>query len=127
MIFLYKKKILFFFLTYEIFFFLIIMTSLHSASKNGDLKSVKELVNRGINIDSQTSDRWTALHRAVFYEHEDIVRFLIDNGANCNIFNNKKRTPLHLAAAKGNLLILILLIEGFAEINPKDKIKFIFF
>ena len=46
--------------------------------------------------------------------------FLIDNGANCNMQNNAGQTPLHLAAANDNVLILLLLVEGHAEINPRD-------
>ncbi|KAK8900294.1 hypothetical protein M9Y10_002617 [Tritrichomonas musculus] len=95
------------------------MTSLHAAANSGDLHRVKFLINRGTNIDTQTSDHWTALHRAVQKQHEDVVRFLIDNGADCNITNNAGQTPLHVACCNDNVLIVLLLVEGHAEINPK--------
>lgn len=105
------------------------MTSLHAAAHSGDLIRVRSLVNRGVNIDSQTNDRNTALHRAVMAQKEDIVRFLIDNGANCNIPNNDGQTSLHLAAQVDNVLILLLLLEGHAEVNPRvsfHQMMFIF-
>ena len=97
------------------------MTSLHAAANSGDLHRVKFLINRGTNIDTQTSDHSTPLHRAVQQQHEDVVRFLIDNGANCNIPNGAGQTPLHLAACNDNVLILLLLVEGHAEISPRDN------
>jgi ankyrin repeat protein len=96
------------------------MSALHASANSGDLQRVRSLVNRGVFIDTQTSDHWTALHRAVNSQREDVVRFLIDNGANCNIPNNSQQTPLHLAAMHDNVLVVLLLIEGYAEINPQD-------
>jgi ankyrin repeat protein len=101
------------------------MSTLHSAVNSGNLERVRVLINRGEFIDTQTSDHCTALHRAVKSRREDIVRFLIDNGANCNIPNNDGHTPLHFAAMTDNILILLLLLEGHAELNAKDVYFFI--
>jgi ankyrin repeat protein len=98
------------------------MSALHASAISGDIQRVRSLINRGVFIDTQTSDRWTALHRGVHSQREDVVRFLIDNGASCNIPNNLKQTPLHLAAMHDNVLIVLLLIEGYAEVDPKDVI-----
>jgi ankyrin repeat protein len=96
------------------------MTTLHSAASTGDFARVRSIVSRGEDINAQMGDFCTPLHRAVKSQHENIVRFLICHGANCNIANREGRTPLHLAAEHDNVLILLLLLEGHAELNPKD-------
>jgi ankyrin repeat protein len=96
------------------------MTTIHSAAGSGDFERVRSLISRGEGINTQTNDLWTPLHRAVNSQHEDIVRFLIAHGADCNIPHKKGHTPLHLAAVHDNVLILLLLLEGHGELNPKD-------
>lgn len=51
-----------------------------------------------INLDSST-----ALHFAAYQGHEEIVNFLIDCGADVNMTNLIRDTPLMLAARKGNI------------------------
>lgn len=51
----------------------------------------------------------------------DIVKFLLETGADVNSEEKKSRkTPLHAAACKGNTEVCELLLEKGAEINRKD-------
>jgi ankyrin repeat protein len=96
------------------------MTDLATAAARGELNRVRAIVNRGAFIDARTTDGWTALHHAVFNQMEHVVRFLVENRANCNIANKEGHTPIHIAAMKPDVVIVLLLIEGHATINPKD-------
>ena len=97
------------------------MATIHSTSAIGQLKRLKSLVTNGFNVNSITHDNWTPLHRAVWNDQENVIRFLLDCTADCNIPNDKGRIPLHLAVIKGNLIAVILLIEHHSIISFKDK------
>ena len=71
--------------------------SLVIAGSDGDLDRVKAAVSGGEDIDGRGSDGDTALHKACQKGHVDIVKYLLDNGANTELTNIFDRTPLQLA------------------------------
>ena len=92
------------------------------ACRNGDLNTVKKMVQSG-NLDlHECKDKEhndTPLHWASYYGHKEIVAYLIENGCivNCkNIFGN---TPLHRAAEgkSGNENVVRYLVEQ-CECDP---------
>jgi ankyrin repeat protein len=103
------------------------MLDLATVASRGDLNRVRAMVNRGAFIDARTTDGWTALHHAVFNQAESVVRFLVASGANCNAITKSKQTPLHIACTKPDLVIILLLLEGQALVNPKDNVFSLFF
>ena len=72
------------------------MSLLRSALK-GDLGRVKAAVSRGEDIDGQCPEGETALHRACRKGHVDIVKYLLDNGANTELKECSDWTPLQVA------------------------------
>ena len=63
----------------------------------------------------------TLLHRAVLSEEVDIVEFLIKlNVVDINSPDENKSTPLHMAAANGNVDITKLLLSHKADIYAFD-------
>lgn len=54
---------------------------LDSAIIDGDLKKVKKLVKAGADIHSKNANGYTAVLYAILYEHENIEKFLKENGA----------------------------------------------
>ncbi len=57
----------------------------------------------------------TALHWAAAQGHAEIVKLLLDYGANINLRNREGNTPLHLAARNGNLSTVKLLLARGAN------------
>lgn len=53
----------------------------------------------------------SALHQAIEGGHEEVVKFLLDQGADLNLKDVMGRTPLVLAEAKRNSAIMGLLKE----------------
>ena len=60
----------------------------------------------------------TLLHAAIENDNYEAVRLLVAAGADCNVFNRAKSTPIHLAARRGQVAMLqILLGSGKADVN----------
>ncbi|KAJ1469358.1 ankyrin repeat-containing domain protein, partial [Baffinella frigidus] len=64
----------------------------------------------------------SALHAAVEGGHEDVVRLLIQHGADVNPTTEpQKQTPLHYAARKGNSVIAHILLRRGADPNAHSS------
>lgn len=59
-------------------------TPLMEATMDGDFKSVEKLVDKGADIHAVDDEFTTALHYAVYYGDIEIVKLLLENGANPN-------------------------------------------
>ena len=71
--------------------------SLVIAGSDGDLDRVKAAVSGGEDIDGRDSEWNTALHEACRKGHVDIVKYLLDNGANTELKGFQNFTPLQVA------------------------------
>ena len=63
----------------------------------------------------------TYLHKAAQQNRIDIVKWLIENGANPNTKDKMHNTALHFASKTGSQQVLKYLIEYGANLNAKDK------
>jgi ankyrin repeat protein len=63
------------------------------------------------------------LHFAILRQNLEIVKYLIERGADINLCTRegRNRSPLHLAVLSGNLEILDCLIEAGANLNAQDR------
>jgi serine/threonine-protein phosphatase 6 regulatory ankyrin repeat subunit A/serine/threonine-protein phosphatase 6 regulatory ankyrin repeat subunit B len=98
---------------------------IHHAAYEGDLKKVKEIIDRDPNqINVQDVQGFTPLHLASSKGHIEIVEFLLNHGADTEleIFNGE--TPLMLAAQYaryGQYETIKTLLEHGAKVNHKDE------
>ncbi len=65
----------------------------------------------------------TALHLTVSYHYVKCAEFLLMKGCNVNERDEELKTPLHVAAYKGNHEMIQLLIKHGASISLKDQEK----
>ncbi|KAJ6486392.1 ankyrin repeat-containing domain protein [Mycena vitilis] len=63
----------------------------------------------------------TALHIAALKGHEELVRMLIDFGADVDLSDNKGNTPLHYASSWGHIPIVQLLIERGCQYAARNN------
>jgi len=86
-----------------------------------DLALVKQLVKRGVNIESRDAQGRTALLVAVANHSVEIVRVLIDAGADVNAQDLQLDSPLLLAGAEGTLEILQLILEANPDFGKYNR------
>ena len=95
---------------------------LRNAATNKDITEVKTLIEKDSEIDLNSCDdkKRTALHISAANGTDDILRTLLENGANPNVKDVKGNTPLHLAACAGKVPIVTLLLHHGADISATD-------
>ena len=102
-------------------------TQLIRAAMNGELRSVRNLVQLGAALDLvDRTDGWSALHWAISYGNEDVVRSLIDGkyagrGASVNLRSLAGVTPLMLASQRNLRATVRLLLARGAKQELQDK------
>lgn len=81
----------------EIFFY---------AAQYGYVNVMREMLDRGVDINAQNEDGWTALHHAAARSQKASVDFLLEQKARYDIKNNDGRTAGALAEYYGNSQIV---------------------
>ena len=97
---------------------------LHDASGRGEAGEVRRLLSSGL-LDVNCADRsWphsSALHKAAYYGHRDVVHVLLDRGADANSTDVRRGTPLHGAASKGHREVVVLLLDSGADCDKAGE------
>lgn len=84
--------------------------------------SFSEVHMKNIENSSTRDSRNLLLHVAILNDSFDVVEYLIsEESIDINTKDNQGKTPLHLAAARGNLYMIKCLLEKGANINDQDK------
>ena len=105
-------------------------TALLSAANQGETALVKALLDKKAKILPATAklDRKTGLHFACEHGHTDIVRLLVDAGADVNLADSGGEAPLGLAARSWRrrsdeeiLVVFDLLLAKGADVNHQSK------
>jgi len=94
---------------------------LREAACFGDIDGVKELMGKGVNVNSQHDiNGWTALHWAAKRNHLNIVNLLCNHGADKNITTNKGETAATLTT-EGVIKVLLNAQKGGAAPVPGQR------
>ena len=85
--------------------------TLHTAARDGDVRTLLTLVKQGAPIDERaTSVKWTALHAAAALNNAVAVSVLLRHGADPNTYDIDGDTPLITAASLGHTEVVQQLI-----------------
>ncbi|XP_059176383.1 protein phosphatase 1 regulatory subunit 16A-like isoform X2 [Physella acuta] len=88
---------------------------LESAARN-DLEEVRRLLENKVSPDVTNEDGLTALHQCCIDDNEEMLKLLLEFGANVNACDSEMWTPLHAAATCGHVTLCKHLIERGAEL-----------
>ena len=94
------------------------MGDLFKAVRRGDLQFLSSYLSQGgnVNIIFNHIDGMTILHYACRFGHLELVKCLVENGADIHLCANNKYTALHCAAISKNISIVAYLISSGANI-----------
>ena len=102
---------------------LTIADEIHTAARSGNLSQVKKILEKSPNSINKPDpgNGYTPLHWAINYSKHDVVKHLIDQGANVNAKTTYGYTPAHLAAMGANAKIIGVLLAKKPNVNIKDN------
>lgn len=94
-----------------------------NACIKGDIEVIKKILENNFDIDLTDKQGITGLNFAVAYNQFNVVRFLIEKGANLNIKDKNGWSPIITASQllKDKTEIVKYLIQNGANINQVDK------
>lgn len=96
-------------------------TALHAASGKGHLSTLRLFFDMGVDIslrDIVSGD--TPVHEAVNSRKLEVVKFLIENGADISVANYDGNTPVHEASASCIFDILRILVNKGADLSRRN-------
>ena len=93
-----------------------------TACKNGQKGVVQAFLKKGgIQLDKRDALGGTPLYYASAKGSRDIVKLLLEAGADASIADNQSRTALHMASQAGNKDIIRLLCDNGVDVNGSDQ------
>jgi hypothetical protein len=96
-------------------------SDLLTAAKQGDTNQVKDLLDRGADVNAKHKGGQTALMYAVIKGHTDTIKILLDKGADVNAKDMYGDTALMEATFKGHTGTIKILLDRGADVNAKDE------
>ncbi len=98
----------------------VFIPAFHLVAYRGQLKNVRQSLDKRWQVNTRDEGRRTALHYAVSGGQMRVVELLIARGADVNAKNKMSETPLYYAACVGGRNVAELLISKGADVNAKD-------
>jgi len=91
------------------------------ACVTGDFALVKRAIKNGVNIEVRDSFNSSALCNAISWQRKNIIKLLLDNGANPNPTETSSHVALALVGRQGDVEVLKWLLDAGADINALEK------
>jgi len=79
--------------------------------KNGDIAAVKEIVEKGVDVNADLMNGRMALHYAADYGHADVLEYLLSKGAKIDLPDKHGITAILAAIYEGHEDCVKLLVD----------------
>lgn len=93
------------------------------AAAEGDLATVRFLLEQGMSVNEQDQDGRSALSHAAQGGHLDVASLLLEQGANVDAPDQHDYRPLLYAMAKKHVPLVKLLLEHGANVDAENRYK----
>jgi ankyrin repeat protein len=94
---------------------------IHELAQKGDLEGVKALIEKDPElVNAKDKDGRTPLHWACRGVHLEVVKLLVDKGADVNAEDSNKIIPLHSLAVRNSAAVIEILTAKGAHVDAKD-------
>lgn len=90
------------------------------AAKQGNVKEVEELIQKGHDVNTTDSEGSSPLMYAAESGNIKLVEVLLNNGGYLLQANKCLRTPLHFAMQRGNKEMVVFLLSNGARVGIRD-------
>lgn len=97
------------------------LQSLFQSVGQNRVNDVEILIKNGVPVDSVNSLGVSPLMLASFKGLDQMTAYLLSEGADPNLGDNRKTTPMHYASQKGNSSTLNLLLEAGGKVDNVDS------
>jgi hypothetical protein len=94
------------------------------AAKAGDVAAVQNFLNSGADVNQGDEQGWTLLNFAAGKGHLDLVKFLVERGADPFKVGRDRRTPYMIALAAGRVEVVKYLREAEDKTDPEKAKSF---
>jgi ankyrin repeat protein len=96
---------------------------IHDAAGNGELQKVRKLLAANPDLVNQKDSTFsrTPLHWAARGVHFDVIKFLLEKGADASAPDNSRITALHSVSARGHREAAEFLLSRGADMNAVDE------
>ena len=91
--------------------------SIHTAATLGDAQRMRNLLEKGVDINSRDKNGRTPLHAAASTKHKEVAELLISTGADVNAQDKRNYTPLFYAIFSNDANMVELLLSKGADVN----------
>lgn len=98
------------------------LSPLHIACVGGHHATVRQLINKGADINSCDDNGKSPLYLACEYGHVNVVELLLGDEADVSLCDNDGASPLFIASQQGHDVLVNLLLNHGADVNNKTKI-----
>ena len=98
-------------------------TALFPACRRGHVGIVKELIERGANVNHANRSGETPLVMACRQGRFGVIRALIQSGANVNHINKYGESPLLIVSRRSRHKVIRMLVESGADVNYCDPLN----
>ena len=95
------------------------MTALHLAAEFSPIAVVEAIAQTCITLVDDEEEQCTLLHSAVLHNEVDIVRLLLDHGADVGALDRQGRMPLHYAA------MYFILLENDVKVGRNSEVDIV--
>jgi ankyrin repeat protein len=90
------------------------------AAEQGDVETIRQMLDQGADVDSRRHNGWTALMPAAANGKTEAFELLLSQGADPHLTDGGGNTPLHHAACGGKVAIIRALIERGVDVDARS-------